>query len=41
MKYKEYNFFFFAGKVLAPFHEIFVQKIPIQKCFGPELVYLS
>ena len=23
----------FAGKYLPPFHKIFVQEIPIQKCF--------
>ena len=31
----------FAGKYLPPFHEIFVQEIPIQKCFGPEFFYMS
>ena len=31
IKYEEFENF--AGKYLPPFHEIFVQKIPIQKCF--------
>ena len=26
-----------AGKYLPPLHKIFVQEIPIQKCFCPEL----
>ena len=39
MKYQEFKIF--AGQYLHPVHEIFVQKIPIQKCFQPELFYLS
>ena len=31
--YLFFFFFFFAGKYLFSFHEIFVEKIPIQKCF--------
>ena len=27
------EFKIFAGKFLPPFHEIFAQEIPIQKCF--------
>ena len=38
---KKLEFKIFAEKYLPPFHEIFVQEIPIQKCFGPELFYLS
>ena len=30
---KKLEFKFFAEKYLPPFHEIFVQEIPIQKCF--------
>ena len=39
MKYQE---FIFCGKLYLPlFHDIFVQKIPIQECFLPERFYLS
>ena len=31
----------FAGKYLPPFHEIFVQKSPIEKYFWLDLCYLS
>ena len=35
IKYLEFKIF--AGKYLPPFYEVFVQEIPIQKCFCPEL----
>ena len=39
--YKYRAFKIFAGKYLSPLHEIFVQEIPVQKCFWPEPFYLS
>ena len=32
IKYLEFKIF--VGKYLPPFHEIFVQEIPLQKCFA-------
>ena len=31
--FEQLEFKIFAGKYLPPYHEIFVQEIPIQKCF--------
>ena len=32
--------YFFAGKYLPPLNEIFVQEIPIERCFCPDLFLL-